>query len=102
MVDSIETGPLNTLIQWNAGTACVSECVLKTLACRGLRVGPSKGIQTAPRVGNYHFEMAGFRAQRLMSPTLFSFKYPSIILPLYIKHLSPQRLQNASDRGRSR
>ena len=29
-------------IQWNAGTACVSECVLKALACRGLRVGPSK------------------------------------------------------------
>ena len=29
-------------MQWNAGTACVSECVLKTLACRGLRVGPSK------------------------------------------------------------
>ena len=29
-------------IQWHAGTACVSECVLKTLACRGLRVGPSK------------------------------------------------------------
>ena len=26
----------------NAGTACVSECVLITLACRGLRVGPSK------------------------------------------------------------
>ena len=26
----------------NAGTACVLECVLKTLACRGLRVGPSK------------------------------------------------------------
>ena len=24
------------------GNACVSECVLKTLACRGLRVGPSK------------------------------------------------------------
>ena len=35
--------PLNIRIQWNAGTACVSECVLKTLACRGLRVGPSKG-----------------------------------------------------------
>ena len=34
---------LNIRIQWNAGTACVSECVLKTLACRGLRVGPSKG-----------------------------------------------------------
>ena len=34
--------PLNIRIQWNAGTACVSECVLKTLACRGLRVGPSK------------------------------------------------------------
>ena len=29
-------------MQWNAGTACVSECVLKTLACRGLHVGPSK------------------------------------------------------------
>ena len=28
--------------QWNAGTACVSECVLKMLACRDLRVGPSK------------------------------------------------------------
>ena len=26
--------PLNIRIQWNAGTACVSECVLKTLACR--------------------------------------------------------------------
>ena len=34
--------PLNIRMQWNAGTACVSECVLKTLACRGLRVGPSK------------------------------------------------------------
>ena len=34
--------PLNIRIQWNAGTACVSKCVLKTLACRGLRVGPSK------------------------------------------------------------
>ena len=33
---------LNIRIQWNAGTACVSECVLKTLACRGLRAGPSK------------------------------------------------------------
>ena len=33
---------LNIRIQWNAGTACVSECVLKTLACRGLLVGPSK------------------------------------------------------------
>ena len=35
---------LNIRIQWNAGTACVSECVLKTLACRGLRVGPSKFV----------------------------------------------------------
>ena len=34
--------PLNIRIQWNVGSACVSECVLKTLACRGLRVGPSK------------------------------------------------------------
>ena len=38
----VEKVPLNTRMQWNAGTACVSECVLKTLACRGLRVGPSK------------------------------------------------------------
>ena len=40
-------------IQWNAGTACVSECVLKTLACRGLRVGPSKlrNMQTPQCVG---------------------------------------------------
>ena len=38
----VEKMPLNLRIQWNAGTACVSECVLKTLACRGLRVGPSK------------------------------------------------------------
>ena len=34
--------PLNIRMQWNVGTACVSECLLKTLACRGLRVGPSK------------------------------------------------------------
>ena len=40
--------PLNIRIQWNAGTACVSECVLKTLACRGLRVGPSK-VRTIDR-----------------------------------------------------
>ena len=39
---------LNIRIQWNAGTACVSECVLKTLAYRGLRVGPSK-YQKNPR-----------------------------------------------------
>ena len=38
----VEKMPLNICVQWNAGTASVSECVLKTLACRGLRVGPSK------------------------------------------------------------
>ena len=38
----VEKMLLNIRIQWNAGTACVSECVLKTLACRCLRVGPSK------------------------------------------------------------
>ena len=32
----------NIRIQWNAGTGCVSECVPKTPACRGLRVCPSK------------------------------------------------------------
>ena len=34
--------PAKIRIQWNAGTTGVSGCVLKTLACRGLRVGPSK------------------------------------------------------------
>ena len=37
----VEKMPLNFHTQKNAGTACVSECVLKTLACRGLHVGPS-------------------------------------------------------------
>ena len=41
--------PLNIRIQWNAGTASVSECVLKTLACRGLRVGPSKAERNSGR-----------------------------------------------------
>ena len=31
----------HSYLQWNAGTACVSECRLKTLACQGLCVGPS-------------------------------------------------------------
>ena len=35
---------VNVRVQWNAGTACVSECVLKTPACRGLRVSPSKSL----------------------------------------------------------
>ena len=51
MVDSVSVrlktlacrkNALNIRIQWNTGTACVSECVLRTLASRGLRVGPSK------------------------------------------------------------
>ena len=29
-------------VKSSAGTACESECVLTTLVCRGLRVGPSK------------------------------------------------------------
>ena len=44
----VEKMLLNIRIHWNAGTACVSECVLKTLACRGLRVGPSKLITLPP------------------------------------------------------
>ena len=40
----VEKMPLNIRVQWNAGTACVSQCVLKTLACRGLRAGPSKNF----------------------------------------------------------
>ena len=43
----VETVLLNIRMQWNAGTACVSECVLKTLPCRGLRVGPSKAPSAA-------------------------------------------------------
>ena len=38
----VEKKPLNICTQWNAETACVSECVLKKLTCRGLRVGRSK------------------------------------------------------------
>ena len=51
--------PFNRRIQWNAGTACVSECVLKTLACRGLRVGPSKR-----RARNSVTAASGFCRQR--------------------------------------
>ena len=42
----VEKMALNIRVQWNAGTACVSECAQKPLACRGLRVGPSKGGST--------------------------------------------------------
>ena len=38
----VEKMPLDIRIQWNAGTARVSEWVFQTLACRGLRGGPSK------------------------------------------------------------
>ena len=46
--------PLNIRIRWNAGTACVSECVQKKLARRGLPVGPSKleGVAAACLVQN--------------------------------------------------
>ena len=44
--------PLDIRTQWNAGTACVSECVLKTLACRGLCVGPSKENTENANSGN--------------------------------------------------
>ena len=46
----VEKMHLNIRIQWNAGTAWVSECMLKTLACQGLRVGPSKW-RAGERVG---------------------------------------------------
>ena len=38
----------HSYIQWNVGTACVSECGLKMLASRGLRVGPSKSLPVTP------------------------------------------------------
>ena len=50
----VEKMPLNIRIQWNAGTACVSEGGLKTLACRVLRVGPSKLLK-------HDFRCRGFR-----------------------------------------
>ena len=55
----VETMPLDIRIQWNAGTVCMSECVLKTLACRGLRVGPSKlkGLNAQSRL--FHRERNG-------------------------------------------
>ena len=31
----VEKKPLNIRLQWNAGTARVSECMLKMLACQG-------------------------------------------------------------------
>ena len=52
--------PLNIRIQRNAGTACVSGCVLKTLACQGLRVGPSKPPSFEDRGGfssSQHFSI---------------------------------------------
>ena len=52
----VEKMPLNIRIQWNAGTACVSECVLKTLACRGLRVGPSKCRVMLNRCVRAHYD----------------------------------------------
>ena len=45
--------PRNIRIQWNAGTGCVSECVLKTLACRGLRVGPSSKSTSNSKEGHW-------------------------------------------------
>ena len=57
----VEKMPLNIRIQWNAGNACVSECVLKTLACRGLRVGPSKLLSLLPHYPFPHrFVRKGF------------------------------------------
>ena len=44
--------PSKIRIQWNAGTACVSECVPKTIACWGLRVGPSKPLQNSKKQKN--------------------------------------------------
>ena len=54
----VEKMALNIRMQWIAGIACVSECVLKTLACQGLRVGPSKFW---PRRGGFSFVWVMFR-----------------------------------------
>ena len=51
----VEKMPLSIRTQWNIGTACVSECVLKALVCRGLRVGPSK----LGEVNRRHFSSRG-------------------------------------------
>ena len=66
--------PLNIRIQWNAGTACVSECVLKTLACWGLRVGPSM-VRSV-----FGYFLGGFRAVKgclkALLGTLFGHSWP--------------------------
>ena len=69
----VERMPLNIRMQWNAGTACVSECVLKTLACRGLRVGPSKaGTACVPEC------VPAIRIPRRNRRTLLSSHSPSL------------------------
>ena len=58
-------------IHWNAGTACVSECVLKTPACRGLRVSALLRLRLADLgVVNLNFENAPtcYRAPKWPDP----------------------------------
>ena len=50
----VEKMPLIIRIHWNAGTACVSECVLRTLACPGLRVSPSKAMPSLNKTHELH------------------------------------------------
>ena len=51
----VEKMPLNIIVcsRMREPLACMSECVPKTLACRGLRVGPSKNgsITSAKMLG---------------------------------------------------
>ena len=55
---------LNIRLQWNAGTVCVSECVLKTLACRGLRCLRNvcgNSAEISRRFEQIHFIGSGLR-----------------------------------------
>ena len=70
------------------GTACVSECALKTPVCRGLRVGPSK-FQTTMQVWELpcvmHPENLSRRLQTLYSeipPVLLGIPWPALRGPL--------------------
>ena len=70
---------LNIRIQWNAGTACVSECILKTLACRGLCVGPSK-FQKNPRAHNNKIGTSPTPPKTQNNPPPSKFFMPCILL----------------------
>ena len=51
MVMGVVPGLLNIRIQWNAGTACVSECVAKNASVSGFACRPFKARQLKTGLG---------------------------------------------------